>query len=331
VANQPAKLDKQVPVSASSRQDSSRNHFGAESIKAGLQWLSAAHQQDHWTDFSVFHGAGEVWLTACVLARLGELPEDYINHSLRQQIERSLDWLDHARVAGQGWSGDSSVAPDAFTTAWAIIALRSHRRSFPRSCLDLILRCRRANGGFSAFPQGTAGDGPYNVSSAEVTVTALRALSMCDSAAEGYLASHLRSDVPAGGAAKVARLYVCSEILEWENGLGSRPFLNRISQSIAPMAVETPYEQALLLRSLLRLRNQRAWTVAATLREMQLVDGSWPAGPVSGPLSQSGTPGTADIRTLNTVTAVSALVMSESQPGLYFGSDLPLPRRFRDC
>jgi hypothetical protein len=335
VTDQPARLEKQFTASASLGQKSPQRHFAAESTSAGLQWLSAAHEHDHWTEPGMLDNGFDVWATACVLARLGELPAACISHSLRQQIECSLNWLEHARVAGQGWSGNSSASPDAFTTSWAIIALRSHRRAVPRSSLDLLLRCRQANGGFSPYPQGAPADGPYNVSSPEITVTALRALSMCDSAAEAFVSSHLRGDVSLAGMARTARLYLCSEVLEWESGLGTRSFLSKISQSVAPLGVERAYEQALVLRSLLRLRNQRAWAVGAALRETQLADGSWPAGPVHGLLGQSAqTPVSlccADFRTITTVTAVSALVMSESQPGLYFGSDLPLPRRYPQC
>lgn len=333
MTDQPARLEKQLTASASAPQESPRRHFAAESITAGLQWLSAAHEHDHWTDSSMLDNGFDVWVTACVLARLGELPPAFISHSLRQQIERSLDWLEHARLAGQGWSVNSSAVPDAFTTSWAIIALRSHRRSVPRSSLDLLLRCRQANGGFSPYPQGAPLDGPYNVSSPEITVTALRALGMCDSAAEAFVSSHLRGDVSLAGVARTARLYICSEVLDWESGLGSRSFLNKVSQSIPPLGDVRAYEQALVLRSLLRLRNQRAWAVGAALRGMQLEDGSWPAGPVHG-LLPAQTPGSlccTNFRTITTATAISALVMSESQPGLYFGSDLPLPRRYPQC
>jgi len=75
-------------------------------------------------------------------------------------------------------------------------------------------------------------------------------------------------------------------------------------------------DRALLLRCLLRLGMQRAWTLAAILRTMQTEEGSWS--------EHDGQ------KIIATVTAVSALVLGESQPGLYFGSDLPLPRRLHN-
>jgi len=332
VTDLPARLDNNA---TSHNEASSRRNFNGEAISAGLHWLSAAQRHDHWTDPNILDGASDICVTACVLARLGEAPAGFISYSLRQQIERSLDWLERARVAGQGWSGTSSGEPDSFTTSWAMLALRSHGRSVPRTSLDLLLRCRQPNGGFSAYPQGACVDRTYNASSPEITVTALRALSMCDSVAEAFLASQLRGETAGNACGRAARLYICSEVLDWESGLGSWPLLDRISQCIAASAIQNSYEQALVLRSLLRLRNQKAWAAGAALREAQLDDGSWPAVAVSGPLMYSSADVSAGrfagLSIMATVTAISALVLSEWQPGLYFGSDLPLPRRFRNC
>ncbi len=302
----------------------------ADCIAAGLKWLAQAHQEAHWTDLTTAGSAASPWVTSYVLARLGEFPRNLISRGLGEQIERSLDWLEQTRVAGSGWGG-FLAEPDAFATSWAIMALRSHGRSVARSALDLVLRCRQANGGFASYPPDGVVASPLSGSSLEVTVTALRAISMCDSAAIDFLASRLRGDVPASAPARLARLYVCSEILDWENGLAPRSLVQQLAQSALQIDSDKPYEQALLLRCLLRLRNHRTWQAAAALREMQGSDGAWPACAVLAP---SGQPSAAvspvsfaDTGVISTVTALSALVMSESQPGLYFGSDLP--RRFR--
>lgn len=331
VTEEPAKLQQGKPGRVSREHEAFPRHFGAESIRAGLEWLSAAHRDDHWTDCIALGGAADPWVTSCVVARLGELPDAYISYSLRQEIEKALDWLERARIPGSGWSGPSG-SPDAFTTSWATLALRAYRRSVPRSALDLISRCRQSNGGFSPYPQEGAEDKTSGISSPEVTATVLRALGMSDSAAAGFLASQLEMELPAGAVDRIPRLYVCSEVLDCASDVVPWSLLNRVRQCIAPLGAETPYDQALVLRSLLRLRNQRAWAAAAALREMQLGDGSWPASTVLHPGSQPAIVNggcLADTRTITTATAVSALVINESQPGLYFGSDLP--RRLRDC
>jgi Prenyltransferase and squalene oxidase repeat len=334
VTDQPAKLDKNMPITVSPENEIQLRRSNAEAISAALDWLAGRCDDTHWSDFTMLDRARDVWVTAHVVARLGELPVDCITVLLRPQLEAALNWLEKARVSGSGWSSSASHEADAFTTAWAILALRAHGRAVPRSAMDMLLRCRQANGGFSACAHGVSVQGGQNLSTTEVTVTALRALSMCDSAAEDFLASRLRTELPTTASGRASRLYVCSEILDWETGLAPWALLSRASQCTAQFDLEKPYEQALLLRSLLRLRNQRAWPASAALRDMQLIDGSWPACSVVGPvahISSSGNPASfADTRVVSTITALTALVMSESQPGLYFGSDLPRPRRFQE-
>jgi hypothetical protein len=98
--------------------------------------------------------------------------------------------------------------------------------------------------------------------------------------------------------------------------------LSKVSQLTVEVGDSTALGQALLLRSLLRLGIARSWTVAARLREMQAPDGSWYFAP-----SPDGSLNCAN-QVVVIATALSALALAESQPGLYFGSDLPLPQRF---
>jgi hypothetical protein len=220
---------------------------------------------------------------------------------------QSLEWLEEARTQDGGWG--CAGADDAETTSWALIALRRNRRAAPTSALELLRRCRRRDGGFAARPIS----GP---SDPEATVLAIQALRWLDPAAENFLFSCLQSD----GCRLPSPLGVCLPILEWQKGLAPLSLLNQACQLVARFAAETVLEQALLLHCLVRLRLNRAWTQAASLRAAQLDDGSWP-GPSMAPLNCDGK------NIIPTVTAVSALVLSESQPGLYFGSDSPRPRR----
>jgi len=92
----------------------------------------------------------------------------------------------------------------------------------------------------------------------------------------------------------------------------------------------TALGDSLLLRSLLRLRILRSCAVAARLREMQSPEGDWPLP--SSVTAKAKEPKHAfdacDNSVVVAATAISALVLAESQPGLYFGSDQPAPRRF---
>jgi hypothetical protein len=127
---------------------------------------------------------------------------------------------------------------------------------------------------------------------------------------------------------------LCAEILGSDSG-ASWPLLQKVSQLMSYCARESPFEQAAYLRCAFRLQIQRAASVAAKLRSMQLPDGSWPASTALGPAM----PGVVvrhrrhplivdDKKTVTTAAAVSALAMHESQSGLYFGSELPRPRRW---
>jgi hypothetical protein len=145
---------------------------------------------------------------------------------------------------------------------------------------------------------------------------AVQALGFLDDDAETFLVTCLQS----AGSRMASPLTICLAILEWDQGVAPPSLVNQACQLAARFAPETVMEQALLLHSLTRLRLNRAWTLAASLRAAQLNDGSWP-GPSMAPLNSDNE------NIIPTVTAVSALVLGESQPGLYFGSDLPHPRR----
>jgi hypothetical protein len=291
-----------------------------EAIRSGLDFLLAQRKNHRWESVVPAHGS-QVRLTACVLARLGELPSKYFIHGQRQQIEESLNWLEHLRTADGGWVCGGYDDGDIEATAWAVIALRLHGRAVPEAALKMIRCCRRPDGGFAAHPGQV-----FRQSAPETSALAIRALAQTDSAAEGFFASRLQAmDLGACGA--TSRYMAFSEILDWEPGLASPHLLDKVRNLTPDFGGDSVMSQALLLRCLLRLRNRWAWPLAAALRAVQKEDGSWcelePAQPAATPAQ----PNRVDNRILPTTTAVSALVLEEFQPGLYFGSDSPLPPR----
>jgi Prenyltransferase and squalene oxidase repeat len=296
-----------------------------EAIQAGLGFILSQQQGKHWQDLGLPSGEADVRVTACVLARLAELPLHYINRPLQQRIDQAMEWLLQARTPNGGW-GSGSTEDDAETTAWAVIALRGHRRAgVPSAALDLLRRCRRPDGGFAARPGDSSAASPYLKSTPEITAVTLRALGEVDRAGEEFLLSHLAAR-PAATKSQTTSFYSCSEILDWDRSMVSTSLLHRVAELTAQAANEGALEQALLLRCLLRLRMRKAWSLAGDLRALQMNDGSWSA---RSPLKRAAAAqlDLDDRRILATVTAVSALVLGEFQPGLYFGSDLPLPRR----
>jgi hypothetical protein len=300
----------------------------ADAIVDCLRWLALSG----WSEFdNESTQRPNLWVTACVLARLGEVPSEYLSGKLKDRIEKSLDFLERSHVSGSGWSSDGCKPPDAFTTSWVIICLRAHRRRIPNAAINLLLACRRSNGGFSACPEAQC-DGSNNPSCPEITVTALRALNMCDRDGGDFLTSRLRNELSSTLAGKSRRFYICSEILEWGGGLAPWPLLNLVSQSAVQFDLESAYDQALLLRMLLRLRNQRARLAASALQKMQLADGSWPgfALELCGPGSTvCNLLSFEETSLIASVTALSALARHELERGLTYSPDMDRAGRLR--
>ncbi len=308
-----------------------------EAVLAGLEFIFAGREDCHWTDFSVLENTLEIWVSSYVLTRLADVPGDFIHRDFRLQMEKSLDWLMDARTPDGNWGAGRNLEADADTTAWAVIALRRHGRKPPQTALEFIRGCQRPNGGFAAYPEKSRMEGLYKLGATDTTVAAMKALALPNPGAEEFLAARFEAEIAPSWRRLASRLHLCSELLEMEDGMVSWFLLNRVSQSTAQYPADNAFEQSLLLRCLLRLRLQRAWPEAAKLRHMQLQDGSWASSAGLGPAmpgvalrQKTHSAVTDDQRILTTVTAVSTLATSESQPGHYFGSDLPQPRRFSE-
>lgn len=289
-------------------------------IATGLQFLFAQRQQRGWELCSSAARESAAWVTAYVLARLGEIPSHYIGYALRRQIEDSLDWLMEIRTPKGGWGfGQAGTADDADSTAWSIVALRQHGCAVPDESLDLLRRCRRGDGGTAIYPEAET------ASSVDATAIAVRALASVDTSSSEFLASYLRTGLHRTPCRLASRFFVASILMDWEPGAAPWFIVNAVRQLACEFSAEGAWEQALLLRCLMRLRMQTAWPLLAGLRRMQSPDGSWPGSAVLAPMAAT-TPHSDRHGVLATVTAVSALAMGDLQPGLYFGSDLPFRR-----
>jgi hypothetical protein len=272
-----------------------------------------------------------------VLSRLGEFPDGYLDHCQRQQIQSSLDWLEQSRTPHAGWGYNSRWQDDADSTSWAVIALRRHGRAAPQSILEWIASCRSNEGGFAAYPQASPAGALCRSAAADVTAIAIQALRAGEAACQEFLLNSLCNDLRGVACRLPSRLLIAATILDWERGLASRALFDHIGELVgSERGKEMPaFEQGLLLRCLLRLRSQKAWTAAAELRRLQLADGSWPGSAplraaVSAVRDQATLAHCDQNRIITTATVISALVLGDSQPGLYFGSDQPLPRRLKE-
>ena len=274
----------------------------AEAIGAGLDYLLSEHRNGHW---SADPGAGpDLLVTACVLARLKDVLPFHSSHRLRVKISESLDWLLEAQTPGGGWAGRSGK-DEAGPTAWAILALGKNGRVAPESALIWLRRCRRRDGGFGSCPDAHS-------SSLEITALSAQALGHVDDVVASFLRVRLESEAEA----VAEQLAACAAILDCERSPAWLSLVDQACQALARVPADGAANQALLLRCLLRLRLTRAWVLADNLRNTQRAEGSWH--------------GTNENDVVATANVVSALALFDSQPGLYFGSDLPLPRRWRE-
>jgi hypothetical protein len=303
----------------------------AGAIALGLEFLFSCRRQAAWS-LGPRTRESAAWVTAYVLARLGEVPPQYLNFTQKQQIEESLDWLMEARTPQNGWAfGGPGSSDDADSTAWAVAALRQHGRPVPQGALQLIHRCLRPDGGYTLHPETGENNAIARSSAADVTAIAVRALSAIDAASSEFLAGHLRTDIEAVHGRISSAFFVSSTLMDWEPCMAPWFVVNAVRQLVAQQEAEGAWEQALLLRCRMRLQLQSAWPLAAALRRVQQPDGSWP-GSARFTTFQAGS---GETRTdehfdedgvLATVTALSALAIGDLQPGLYFGSDLPFRR-----
>ena len=329
MTDQQSELDHRTSQPSRDAADSRPAGPGAEAIAAGLKFLFAQRRQAAWGVGSSRSPESTAWVTAYVLARLGEIPQHHLCFTQRQKIEESLDWLAQARTPQGGWSFGGPGSPDdADTTAWAVTALRQHGRPVQRGALQLIHRCRRPDGGYTLRPEAAEITGS---SAADVTVIAVRALCAIDAASSEFLAASLQTNARKEHGRVRSALFVSSTLMDWEPCMAPWFVVNAVRQLVQHEA-EGTWEQALLLRCRMRLGLHSAWPLAVGLRRLQRANGSWLGSACLASQRASGNgsaqPGEYfdEDGVLATVTALSALALGEQQPGLYFGSDLPVRR-----
>ena len=289
----------------------------AEAISAGLEFLSSNWNTEVWGD-TLHLDMGAI---AYILLLLGEMPKDQLNLRFRSKISEAASQL--AQIAS-----NPAAEHDLRIVGLAAAALQQHKQPVPEPWIDFIRRCHRDGGGFTTRQQKPRLESSAGDPNPELTAIAIKVLRAAKLSDLELLAQHLRNDVP-GSESTPAQLFVASTILEWEAGIAPRSLINQIRKLAECPAKHSALEKALRLRCLVRLRMLNAWTIAAELRGLQQRDGSWQASELV-PVLAGHTANTGDSRQVNafcvTAAALSALAMEGSQPGLYFGSDLPYRR-----
>jgi hypothetical protein len=247
-----------------------RPRVAAEAIDAGIAFLGAQARDGYWKDYCLPTGESNSWVTAYVLARLGEIADCHVSAALKKQIAAGLDWLLEVCMTGGGWGYNAAVPNDADSTSWAILALQRWGRVVPTQAFNLLRRCERPDCGIATYPEDTSPGPAWSLSAPDVTAVAFRALARAPSKSNSRV--FLRWVQPDGTLPAywwASSLYTLAAVLDW---LGDSA-AGRIDGQFAGNA----FEQALLLRCLAKLQDVRALSAAAPLMEMQKSDGSWPA------------------------------------------------------
>jgi hypothetical protein len=243
-----------------------------DAVKRGLRFLAASHRGGYWQDFSLPVGASDAWVTAYVLASLGELPPGLLEPDMGS-IGEALDWLSARRSAGGGWGYHRDVPDDADSTSWAILALRAWRRPVPRDALKLVDSCRRADGGVATYPAETSPAPGWSRAVPDVTAVALRAISPRSRITAPACFAHWQSAdglIPAYWWA--SPLYTRAMLLDCSPSL--QPPTAKFRQSLVAFQPAGSFERALLLRCRLKL-SLPGDALARELMEAQNADGGW--------------------------------------------------------
>jgi hypothetical protein len=83
VSGETPKLENSIPKMLLTKNPVPPHSTSTEAIAAGLEFLMSRRQDGKWRDFSPTTGESDAWVTAYVLARLGEFPQAYISHTLQ--------------------------------------------------------------------------------------------------------------------------------------------------------------------------------------------------------------------------------------------------------
>jgi len=273
-------------------------------ILHGLNFLSSTWNGTGWG-----RPASNIWLTAYVLSRLAELDHSVFDHALGQKIQASCDWLLASRMPEGHWN-------DLSTIAHVVSALKSLGQDPGLAALQYVEH--------SASMAGRNGTSEWNVIGAALAVKAT--------------GKALPASCEAVGAAlepegDLSQLWLCAEVLDWPHEVVPPALAARVRAILDQMG-EDSADRITLLRCLLRLGRSRAWEVAAELKSEQLSDGSWHEPGLIDQITATFGPqelrlSDEDKKVLITASAIAALAIGQAQPGLYFGSHEPAPRRLR--
>ena len=251
-----------------------KGHSLQYSICAALEFLMSRMHNASWTDFRLPVGRSQSWVTAYVLARLAEVPHQWVRGETLWLIEESLKWLVAHQSSAGGWGYNSTVCDDADSTSWAIIALRHHERPIPPVALEMLRRCA-TNDGFATYPEGSSPGKAWALTVPDVTAVAMNAAGWPPDAAERFVSRWLQPNGLLPAYWWTSQFYTWAALLDHDEDLNHLIATAILREQLRRWTPESSFEAALMLSCMLRLGMAEASGVVRRLLQAQQPDGSW--------------------------------------------------------
>ena len=264
--------------------------ISAQSAALGGARFLVARQSERgfWADWRLPPGESLAWTTAYAGYRLYSLGGD-AGAMVHPAMDRAARWLRDEEFPDGGWGYNRAVAPDADSTALAILFLASTTVGVPERSYRRLLAFQREDGGFATFSPG-AGLGAWTVSHPDVTATAVAAL----------LTAYPRGECPVERGIAYSRraeenglwhsywwnscLYGTEANLALMRRAGEPADFGASRTALGSVHPTNCFERALLLLSLVHAGwpplEPEIQDIAAGLAAAQQPDGSWPSEPI---------------------------------------------------
>lgn len=239
-----------------------------------------------WRDFLLKPGRSDAWVTAYVGFKLLNVARHESYDGLAPALAAAARFLEGARDGSGGWCYNTRVAPDADSTAWAILFLRGIGAPVTLRDYAALAKFQLSDGAFATYKNMGPLHG-WGRAHADVTILALAALGGALTPdhiilRKGYasLAAYLRGSNPFSSYWWPSPFYMAREMLMLSRAFPGAP----ICSMPIPMLPASAgcFERALALEvDVVRERSRRHIARALSeLRLSQLSDGSWPSAPI---------------------------------------------------
>ncbi len=209
-----------------------RNLFDREvadnAINKGIEYILSLIENNRWRGFPTLAGESDIWVTGFVLAHIYHLCEQ------KDVIKESQKFLLASQHPSGGWSYSQQVPPDADSTAWCLMALKSSNEFTGVALREakVFLWSHFTNGGLSTYKM-ESGIREF-ISAPNLETIAGWTSPHADVSIAAVLADMQNERVP--------------EILSWLSGMQTNGFINSYWWR-SPF-----YTTALFLRALTRLK-----------------------------------------------------------------------------